>query len=390
MAGIEVIRNLDEGKLIKLDNYYSAYVPFNCDYFTGATLFYPGIDNTIKTTNEIVDYIKNTCPNEVIIFSNIYNAYHFDNVMSYFDQIQEEEGITFSNYNTFGFSGGGVTSVHFLDYLIRNNEDLPPQNLVLIEASVESWGSDILNETVVENLLKNKTAVFVIDENGRNSTFKSVEELARQGVPVIRFYIDGYEYDENGNIKYNNGKAIYNGPTHGGVNEDTLNNDIIQYIKGMKDLNDPGRYQVTIFNPETNQWEEISYDEIYEKYISRSVISDSEFLNLSLDMITIALNEALNVNTPSVSFSSTTKVPIIERSIIKDLCEGIKQLSFKLSNEVLEMRSAGKSIDTLNQELVGIAEQLNDDVRRITEIRFNEPHNVKNLYDESGMNINSD
>lgn len=281
--------------------------------------------------------------------------------MNIVDEVKNEFGVTSTIVTPSGFSLGGPVGLKTAAENIRRNPGCEPQTVFLVDAYGTYFYNPKLhlNDQDTINLFKeNKTVFFALDHPQKTTDINTL--YAQAGLNIIQV------------------KCI--GQGHGDINASFFNEKMYDYMAGQELPKDG--YVYSVYNSETGEWEEISYEKIatqadLNSYFGMDTLtSNIERLN-KLQDITVKSNDKTlenylnnirrslrNTNFLTASFNtsygSTTQVPTAIPAIITEYFTSTSSLLNKIASKTSAIANIAVEINELDNEMAKQTETLNE------------------------------
>lgn len=312
---------------------YAIYVPKSVTPNTQIFTYTYGSNGQYGWRKIFDTLIENDSNSIIIMPSMAWNDDWGSNTIEIVNNVRNEYGITNLNISSAGFSMGGFGGTVTVAENIRQNPNIDPQVVFLIDDYSEPYHSikDILNSNGrTELFTENNTIFFAYCLTQKK--VKNYQTYLDAGLNVIN--VEPKEYG------------------HIAIKENFFKNGIYDYMAGASLPKDGYIYR--IYNKETGNWEEIEYDKIstinklYDYYnidilqskisklssLSGYVIkSDSGLIEQYLNNMVATIKRASFLNTPVDSFggSSTTNAPSQIPSCIHNYLSNVAKTVDKLT-----------------------------------------------------------
>ena len=283
------------------------------------------------------------------------------NTMEIINDVREEYGITNLNVSGSGFSKGGFAGVEIVAENIKQNPNIEPQMVFLVDdySDVQYVPQRVFTEERMELFKQNNTVFFAFDPEWKQEGHgvERYEELTKQGLKIVRVVCD-------------NGDHIQ-------INKNFLQNGVYNYTSGGLLPNEGYTYQTYVYNEKTGQYEWItldyetvsSIDNLYAFYGQNNIETTKtkeELLNLEnlvlrsedkvlekhLNSIRTSIKSTSLLSSANMSgFGSTTKMPSQVPEVVDRFVNSTIDLLSKLASETEQFARIGESINEMNFNL---------------------------------------
>ena len=339
---------------------YSYFVPEDVSDATTAFIYYPGSGGAGNDAAVLRKIISEGTPNQIIIISD--TAYEDINKASerYFniiDNIGSENGANITHISTMGFSAGGPNTFNGIINNLAAHPDAGPQSAVFVDVV----GFNASDEAI--SLLKDNESTLMFLEP-MNTVTDFEKRLATNGVDVILAWA-GNGHD-----------------AHVTLNKEAFQNGIVDLTSAdIEELANNGIYTFVKYNTTTGKWDQISMEEVAEKFANgTTAINDpfryykklgnlgdlqcnNEFIASKVNSIRSAIKNTNFLTTSGVdSYGSTTNIPNAEADIIQTYFTSCATLLNYIEKDTVKIVQIGNSIKDLDDSLSKEASNLNNSV----------------------------
>lgn len=389
-------------KNITLNNGYDSnffiYTPKNINEKTPIILYEHG-GGTLKLVNGDLglynlELYHGNIPAIVICYNRAdyqHNGYNYrtkDTLLSMPDILKYVEntyGVSADNLNIVGFSAGFTESLCDAAKYRMTYPDAPIKPIILLDAYYNDTHSSQHQNRAAEAMKvlgKSGDIIFAFHQPKITSNQLFYEKCVKEyGVNLL--WIEDRRVNETGATIVDHQK----------INDSYITNDLIWFNLGIKPF-PKGDYKVTRYIKKTNEngtttWEWVQVDiegmtiyEVYELFgiatpellrqritflstltnVPYYLSSDSNVLNSSINNVLGKIRSSNFVQSNmnfDLSFGSTSQVPKEIPSIIQSFFTKNATFLTILANDMYSINSIGESIETLNQKLEELTENLN-------------------------------
>lgn len=316
--------------------------------------------------------IENGSDSIVVMPAMSWDADWGANTIGIINSVRQEYGITNLNVSGSGFSMGGFGGFEAVAENIRQNPDIDPQVVFFVDDYSDTYYQ--VKKVLAENgraelFAQNNTIFFAFDPHWKSPD--NYQPYIDAGINIVR--VEPQNFD------------------HIAINANFFKNGIHDYMNGAS-LPQEG-YTYKVYNKETNNWEEIEYnqiatiDKLYNYYtactlqskinklssLSGYVIkSDSGVIEQYLNNIVGTIKESSFLNSPVADFggSSTTNVPSqIPNSVRKHFINNAKTID-KLVSLMDTVAKIDPAYQAADQNLLSMINTNNSSNTSTEEDRF--------------------
>lgn len=352
-------------------NGFCFYVPDEVDANTSAFIYYPGSGGSGNDAKYIRELINNGSPEQIIVIADEYpgDGKAGSTYLQLISNIGSENSVDITSVNSMCFSASGTSGFNTICNIAGT---IPDEKHSAIMCDIANLS---LTDENINKLIDNESTLLFLEKQGE--LMAQTNTLAKAGVDVIVARTTGSH------------------STHIALNAEAIQNGIIAFASGDEtELANADIYTFEQYNPVTGKWEQISFEEVADRFVKESVASNpyryydrlskmdtelkcnSSFLGGKINTIRTAIKNSNFLSTTSIDqYSSTTQIPNAESEIVQKYFSSCAKMLNSLEKDTSKIIDIGNSIIDINGELTAAASKLNNSVNYYSNVNSNSNSN---------------